>query len=78
MRFQVRGLAECLNCAAHGMGETISLSEEINAKDEADAIAVFSDTKRLCKRCKASGIKADLQVDRDTVTCTPLPPPRFK
>ena len=37
MRFQVRGLAERLNCAAHGMGETISLSEEINAKDETDA-----------------------------------------
>lgn len=73
MRFQVSGSAECLNCPAHGrQKEKGPVLEEIKAEDEESAKNAFIDKKRLCPDCYASGMKANLQFDRNKLLCEPL------
>lgn len=75
MRYEVSGSAECLNCPAYGRERYgPPVLEEISAEDERSAKEAFLAKKRLCPQCEATGMKANLQFNRDTLLCTPVGP----
>lgn len=73
MRFEVHGFAECPNCLGLGReNPLIGLHEEIDAESERKAIDAFLIRRHFCKCCQESGVRVNLQVERKTVSCSPI------